>query len=192
MTLDRPHLTHLLTTSNLLTLEPKLFIAPVWAEPAAPKAGSAAAASKALKSASKMPKKVRLIPSPEALAHVMVHDLMFAKRGLTLPKEHKVRKKLEKYKVIMEKENDKEKKRKKVSSDEGLQIPLPDVVSAAIAGIGKGKKREMLEGGEEEGVGSVRWLRVNTIKWSVEDCVEWFENERWELVEDIETMLAVS
>lgn len=28
----------------------------------------------------------------------MVHDLMFAKRGLTLPKEHKVRKKLEKYK----------------------------------------------------------------------------------------------
>lgn len=29
----------------------------------------------------------------------MVHDLMFAKRGLTLPKEHKVRKKLEKYKA---------------------------------------------------------------------------------------------
>jgi len=28
----------------------------------------------------------------------MLHDLLFAKRGLTLPKEHKVRKKLEKYK----------------------------------------------------------------------------------------------
>ena len=28
----------------------------------------------------------------------MVHDLLFAKRGLSLAKEHKVRKKLEKYK----------------------------------------------------------------------------------------------
>ena len=37
------------------------------------------------------------MPTPIALATVMVHDLLFAKRGLTLPKEHKVRKKLEKY-----------------------------------------------------------------------------------------------
>lgn len=92
----------------------------------------------------------------------------------------------------LDKENDKEKNRKKVSSYEGLQIPLPEVVSASIANIGKGKKREMQEGNEDEGVGNVRWLRVNTLKWTVEACVEWFENERWELVEDIETMLEVS
>lgn len=90
----------------------------------------------------------------------------------------------------MEKETEKERKRKKVSSNEGLQIPLPDVVASAIEGIGKGKKREMGERGEEEGGGNVRWLRVNTIKWSVEDAVEWFEAERWELVDDIEALLA--
>lgn len=93
---DRPHLEHLLATSDILTLDPKLFVAPVWADPAPPKAGSAAAASKALKA--KTPKKQRPTPTPIALATVMVHDLLFAKRGLTLPKEHKMRKKLEKYK----------------------------------------------------------------------------------------------
>lgn len=93
---DRPHLDHLLETSQILTLDPKLFVAPVWADPAPPKAGSAAAATKALKA--KAPKKQRPTPTPTSLATVMVHDLMFAKRGLTLPKEHKVRKKLEKYK----------------------------------------------------------------------------------------------
>ena len=95
MRADRPHLTHLLNTTQLLSLEPKLFVAPVWAEPAAPKAGSAAAATKALNA--KTPRKARAVPTPISLATVMVHDLLFAKRGLTLPKEHKVRKKLEKY-----------------------------------------------------------------------------------------------
>lgn len=89
----------------------------------------------------------------------------------------------------LEKENEKEKKRKKCSSNEGLQIALPDVITAAIEGIGKGKKREMTEAGEEEGLVNVRWLRVNTLKWSVEDCVEWFESERWELVDDIDMLL---
>lgn len=93
---DRPHLAHLITTSNILSLEPKLFVAPVWADPAPPKAGSAAAASKALRA--KVPKKQRPTPTPLALATVMIHDLVFAKRGLTLPKEHKIRKKLEKFK----------------------------------------------------------------------------------------------
>ena len=66
---------------------------------------------------------------------------------------------------------------------------MPDVITAAIEGIGKGKKREMAEAGDEEGLVNVRWLRVNTLKWSVEDCVEWFESERWELVDDIEMLL---
>lgn len=69
---------------------------------------------------------------------------------------------------------------------------MPEYISSALAGIGKGKKRETENGGEEEGVGNVRWLRVNTLKWSVEEAVEWFEDQRWELVEDVETLLAVS
>jgi putative methyltransferase len=91
----RPHLSHLLTTTQLLSLEPKLFVAPVWAERTPIKAGSASSATKHL--TAKTPRKARAIPTPIALATVMVHDLLFAKRGLTLPKEHKVRKKLEKY-----------------------------------------------------------------------------------------------
>lgn len=93
----------------------------------------------------------------------------------------------------LEAEKEKEKKKKRVLNDEGLQIALPEYVSSSIAGIGSAQKRATAEGGgEEEGVGNVRWLRVNTIKWSVEECVEWFENERWELVEDVETLLEVS
>lgn len=76
-------------------MEPTLFVAPVWAD-AAPKVRSAAAVTKELNR--KTAKKPRPVPTPISLATVMLHDLLFAKRGLTLPKEHKVRKKLEKYK----------------------------------------------------------------------------------------------
>ena len=89
------------------------------------------------------------------------------------------------------KENDKEKRRRKVSSNEGLQIALPDLVASSIEGIGKGKKKEA-EKGEDAGVGEIRWLRVNTIKWSTEEAVEWFETERWELADNLEDMLEIS
>lgn len=99
---DRPHIQHLLTATKLLSSEPTLFVPPssVAALNTALKSGSAASANKALKTAApkwqkQQPKKT---PTPENLASVMVHDLLFAKRGLSLPKEHKVRKKLEKYK----------------------------------------------------------------------------------------------
>lgn len=106
-----------------------------------------------------------------------------------MPKEHKIAKTLEKYKAGLLKETEKERKRKRVGTNEGLQIPLPEGVASAIEGIGKGKKKEMGERGEEEGgTGAVRWLRVNTLKWSVEDAVEWFETERWELVDDLESL----
>lgn len=93
---DRPHIQHLLTATKLLAQEPTLFVPPssTAAVASALKSGSAASANKALKTPRKH---VKAAPSPLSLASVMVHDLLFAKRGLTLPKEHKVRKKLEKY-----------------------------------------------------------------------------------------------
>ena len=90
-----------------MTSEPTLFVPPssTLAISNALKSGSASSASKALKTASgegqgknKWVKKVKEAPTPLNLAQVMVHDLLFAKRGLSLAKEHKVRKKLEKYK----------------------------------------------------------------------------------------------
>lgn len=94
---DRPHIQHLLAATKLLASEPTLFVPPSSTASVtnALKSGSAASANKALKT----PKKhVKAAPTPDSLATVMLHDLLFAKRGLTLPKEHKVRKKLEKYK----------------------------------------------------------------------------------------------
>ncbi|KAM0746281.1 S-adenosyl-L-methionine-dependent methyltransferase [Meredithblackwellia eburnea MCA 4105] len=190
----RPHLLHLLKTSDILKLEPKLFVAPVWADNSSAKPSKSKkpfSANEALKTL-KHAKKQRPIPTPENLATVMIHDLVFAKRGLTLPKEHKVRKKLEDYKPQMDKETERERKRKKVSSNEGLQISLPEQVASSVEGIGKGKKREMEEVEDEEnrgGGGNVRWLRVNTLKWTVEAAVEWFENERWEMVDDLDALL---
>ncbi|TNY19063.1 hypothetical protein DMC30DRAFT_23937 [Rhodotorula diobovata] len=93
---DRPHIQHLLASTKLLAQEPTLFVPPSSTASVtnALKSGSAASANKALKT----PKKhVKAAPTPESLATVMLHDLLFAKRGLTLPKEHKMAKKLEKY-----------------------------------------------------------------------------------------------
>ncbi|GAA5977190.1 hypothetical protein JCM11641_003871 [Rhodosporidiobolus odoratus] len=195
----RPHIDHLLTATKLLAQEPTLFIPPssTAALTSAVKSGSAAAASKAL---AKAPRKrqEKVPPTPTSLASVMLHDLMFAKRGLTLPKEHKVRKKLEKYKPALEKENEREKRRRKVATNEGLQIPLPEKVASSLEGIGKGKKRAhdaerfLGEEGGEDLTGDVRWLRVNTLRWTVEAAVEWLEKGGWTMHEEVGEMLAAA
>ncbi|GAA6048783.1 hypothetical protein JCM3770_003964 [Rhodotorula araucariae] len=193
----RPHIQHLLAATKLLAQEPTLFVPPSSTASVANalKSGSAASANKALKT----PKRhIKAAPTPDSLATVMLHDLLFAKRGLTLPKEHKVRKKLEKYKPALEKENEREKRRRKVGTNEGLQIPLPDKVASSLEGIGKGKKRAhdadrfAEEGGSEGVLGEIRWMRVNTLRWSVEAAVEWFEKGGWEMFEEIEEMLAAA
>ncbi|GAA5997571.1 rRNA (cytosine-C5-)-methyltransferase RCM1 [Rhodotorula paludigena] len=194
----RPHIQHLLTATKLLAQEPTLFVPPssTAAVASALKSGSAASANKALKTPRKH---VKAAPSPLSLASVMVHDLLFAKRGLTLPKEHKVRKKLEKYQPALEKENEREKRRRKVATNEGLQIALPEKVASSLEGIGKGKKRAHdADRFAEEGAGSdgapgeIRWMRVNTLRWTVEAAVEWLEKCGWEMFEDVEEMLAAA
>ncbi|GAA6059682.1 hypothetical protein JCM10212_000069 [Sporobolomyces blumeae] len=202
----RPHLVHLLNATKLLASEPTLFVPPssTLAISNAIKSGSAASASKALKGVgqdkpgSKWQKQPKQAPTPVNLATVMVHDMLFAKRGLSLPKEHKVRKKLEKYKPALDKENEREKRRKRVATNEGLQIPLPDKIASSLEGIGKGKKKEHdLErfAGDEGGsntAGEVRWLRVNTLKWTVETAVEWLDKGGWQMFEEVDEMLAAA
>ncbi|GAA5884032.1 hypothetical protein JCM6882_002108 [Rhodosporidiobolus microsporus] len=195
----RPHLQHLLTATKLLSQEPTLFVPPSSAAgvTSAVKSGNAAAASKAL---TKVPKKKqqRAAPSPVNLASVMLHDMLFAKRGLTLPKEHKVRKKLEKYREALERENEREKRRRKVATSEGLQIPLPEKIADSLSGIGKGKKRAhdaerfLAEEGGDDLHGEIRWLRVNTLRWSVEQAVEWLEKGGWTMYEEVGEMLAAA
>ncbi|GAA5872977.1 hypothetical protein JCM1840_007287 [Sporobolomyces johnsonii] len=197
----RPHIQHLLAATKLLLAEPTLFVPPssTLAVANALKSGSAAAASKALSGGhgGKWGKQPKQAPTPDNLASVMVHDLLFAKRGLTLPKEHKVRKKLEKYKPALEKENEREKRRRRVATNEGLQIPLPEKIASSLEGIGKGKKREhdLERFAGDEGTstaGEVRWMRVNTLKWTVEAAVEWLEKGGWVMFDEVEAMLAAS
>ena len=98
----------------------------------------------------------------------------------------------------MEKENEREKRRKRVATNEGLQIALPEKIASSLEGIGKGKKKEHdLErfAGDEGGAnaaGEVRWLRVNTLKWTVESAVEWLDKGGWTMFEEIDEMLAAS
>ncbi|GAA6020708.1 hypothetical protein JCM10207_001993 [Rhodosporidiobolus poonsookiae] len=197
----RPHLQHLLTSTKLLAQEPTLFVPPssTAGVTQAVKSGSASAASKALAKAPQKKHLQRAAPSPVSLGSVMLHDLLFAKRGLTLPKEHKVRKKLEKYKPALEKENEREKRRRKVATNEGLQIALPEKVASSLEGIGKGKKRahdadKFLEegAGADDLAGDVRWMRVNTLRWTVEAAVEWLEKCGWTMYEDVAEMLAAA
>lgn len=100
--------------------------------------------------------------------------------------------------IRLEKENEKEKRRKRVATNEGLQIPLPDKIASSLEGIGKGKKKEhdLERFASEEGgmntAGEVRWLRVNTLKWTVERAVEWLEKGGWEMFEEVDEMLAAS
>ncbi|KAK4056352.1 hypothetical protein OIO90_002495 [Microbotryomycetes sp. JL221] len=197
----RPHLLHIIKQTKLLDQEPTLFVAPgatVASNVAASKQiRSAAVVSKEISNASKQNHHHRVnkrpAPTPLALATVMVHDLMFAKRGLVLAKEHKIRKKLEKYKPALDKETEREKRRRKVLTNEGLKIALPERVASSIENIGKGKMKEAdAELGEEGGIGEVRWLRVNTLKWSVEDAVEWFEQQRWDMYDDVDLMVAAA
>ncbi|GAA6041424.1 hypothetical protein JCM8097_005244 [Rhodosporidiobolus ruineniae] len=195
----RPHIQHLLDATKLLAQEPTLFIPPSSAQGvnAALKSGNAGAANKAL---AKTPKKhqQKQAPTPVNLASVMLHDLLFAKRGLSLAKEHKLRKKLEKYKPALEKENEREKRRRKVATNEGLQIALPEKVASSLEGIGKGKKRAhdaerfLGEEGGEDLAGDVRWLRVNTLRWTVEAAVEWLEKGGWTMYEEVGEMLAAA
>lgn len=108
---DRPHLLHLIQNTKLLETEPTLFVAPGSTAAAAQqrnKVRSAAVVAKELELKNKgknargagaaFQQRERPAPTPLSLATVMIHDLLFAKRGLVLAKEHKIRKKLEKYK----------------------------------------------------------------------------------------------
>ena len=98
----------------------------------------------------------------------------------------------------MDKENEKEKRRKRVATNEGLQIPLPDKIASSLEGIGKAKKKEhdLERFASEEGgmntAGEVRWLRVNTLKWTVESAVEWLDKGGWAMFEEVDEMLAAA
>ncbi|KAG0148018.1 hypothetical protein CROQUDRAFT_42007 [Cronartium quercuum f. sp. fusiforme G11] len=102
-------------------------------------------------------------PNPESLATILVHDLLFARRGISLAKVHKLRHAVEAHSQLLHAELSRHKMRLGVSENSAL---------AAVATQGEPND-------EDEPTESVRWMRVNTIKWAVEEAVDWLIGSGW-------------
>lgn len=104
-------------------------------------------------------------PSPLSLATVLLHDHLFAKRGIALSKQHKLRQAVEKHAGVLHAAKEREKLRRGVSSDAELAI---DTSSS-----GKGKQKESGDEGDPAVDGKPRWLRINTLLWTVDAAKTW-------------------
>jgi putative methyltransferase len=135
-------------------------------------------------------------PSPETLATVLLHDLLFS-RGIQLPREHRVRKAIEKHAtrsvgfqlyrgrraklinlvliISLKAEKEREKVRLGVSSDAALK-----------AGGNNGTKTKATEDAETVGSGTIRWMRVNELKWDLESAISWMEEQGWQRAESVD------
>lgn len=99
-------------------------------------------------------------PNPETLATILVHDLLFAQRGISLSKVHKLRQAVEAHSKLLSSE---------ISKHKALfgESVNPEGVAATV------------QDDEEESPVTIRWMRVNTIKWSVEDATHWLVASGW-------------
>lgn len=133
-------------------------------------------------------------PSARNLALVIVHDLLFARRGLALPKEHRVRQALERHVIRcapslfsqaftevlhrLRAEKEREKVRLGVTTDAGL----------ASKGDAATLKTDQEVDAESSSApsGSIRWLRVNELRWEVENAKAYLVEKGWREVESVD------
>ena len=148
-------------------------------------------------------------PSSKSLVLVLMHDLLFNKRGIALPKEHKVRQAVERYSTrcvrrstelhrMQAKDSStarlkanlqREKLKQKVTSNEALQVSVEQYISLDI----KGKKKAIrVDGAEDESSleGMIRWLRVNENKWQTDNACTWLQENGWDEVDTLETVVS--
>jgi len=115
--------------------------------------------------------------SSKAMVLLLMHDLLFSKKGIALPKEHKVREAVERYAVRLRANLQREKIRQSVSYNEGLQVPIDQYIGDDLKG--KKKARQNAEDNPDDLDGKIRWLRVNEIKWTPDEAVVWLESNGW-------------
>jgi putative methyltransferase len=106
-------------------------------------------------------------PTQLSLLLVLLHDLLFSNRGIALPKDHKLRKGLEKHVLQIKSEKERIKVRMRVQTD-----------------------AELAEGGVEAAARApkTRWMRINAIRWTAAEALQWLADAGWVQVDSLEDM----
>ncbi|CZT50498.1 related to NOL1R protein [Rhynchosporium secalis] len=91
------------------------------------------------------------------LSILLVHDLLLAKRGIALPATHGLRTSVEKHKGRLQAEFVKARIRRKISSVEAFKVFIAEGLE---------------DGSDKSDAPYPRWVRINTLKTSLEDQLE--------------------
>ncbi|KAH9447779.1 hypothetical protein MJO28_011310 [Puccinia striiformis f. sp. tritici] len=107
-------------------------------------------------------------PQAQSLILILVHDHLFSSRGISLSKIHKIRLAIERHSSALKAELSRLMVRQGVSQ-------VSDLIDSL--------KRAGSDSPDEESsptiVNAPRWMRVNTIKWSLEDAKGWLVDAGW-------------
>ncbi|OAW00204.1 hypothetical protein PTTG_25200 [Puccinia triticina 1-1 BBBD Race 1] len=144
----------ILRVVDILSLEPKAF-------------GSSSKSSKT--SSSKQAERWQH-PRPHSLVLVLVHDHLFASRGISMAKIHKIRAAIERHSSALKAELSRLMVQNAVSQ-------VSDLVNCLQTG-----RDSLDEDSGTKNLNAPRWIRVNTIKWSIEDARAWFIDAGWNQV----------
>jgi len=106
-------------------------------------------------------------PRAQSLVLVLVHDHLFSSRGISLSKIHKIRLAIERHSSALKSELSRLMVRHAVSSVSDLLDSLQPQADSSDLDLGS------------KNINSPRWMRVNTIKWSVSEATEWFIAAGW-------------
>ncbi|GAA99285.1 hypothetical protein E5Q_05980 [Mixia osmundae IAM 14324] len=123
------------------------------------------------------------LPKPATLAAVLAHDLLFSKKGvLALPKSHRIAQIMQGHAAQLRAEKERLKIRTGAGSDAALQVSQPSVAH------GKGKSRE-IDDERDPVLGKTRWMRINLLRWTVAEALDWLAQNGWQLVEKSQNSL---
>ncbi|CAH7686063.1 S-adenosyl-L-methionine-dependent methyltransferase [Phakopsora pachyrhizi] len=109
--------------------------------------------------------------SAKSLVLVLVHDQLFSPRGISLAKVHKIRQAVERHSAVLRLELS------RLMIKQGAQQVSDLVKQEPPHQINKDFIDQSTE--DSANLGSIRWLRVNTIKWSIQEAFNWLSQEGW-------------
>lgn len=117
-------------------------------------------------------------PRPDSLIIVLVHDHLFSPRGISLAKAHKIRLAIQRHSNSLKAQLSRLMIRRGVSKPDDLLDLHPSQshhshhhhTSRATA-LNQGIPSNM-----------IRWMRINTIMWSVPEAIDWFKEAGWHQV----------